>query len=114
MAIPVNNYSEFEELMSRLWDQTSLFDFILHDGRKSHKLVEAFLKQSADWLDGLAMQSGIYILFPLKTGKDRFVNPGPIIAKEFGLQSNRLPDIVLFTTSDEEGRHEASTSYLFL
>jgi len=104
MGIPVNNYSEFEKLVMNLWDQTPLFGFVLHDSRISHEPVGNFLTQSAVWLDELAIQSGIYILFPLKTGKGGFVNPSPIIAKEFGLQSNRLPGIVLFTTSGEDGR----------
>lgn len=103
MAIPINNYSEFEDLVDRLWNQTPLFGFVLHDSRKSHQAVAAFLEQSAAWLDELAMQSGIYILFPLRTGKQGFLNPSPIIAREFGLQSNRLPGIVLFTTADDKG-----------
>lgn len=113
MAIPVNNYLEFEQLVSRLWDATPLFGFVLHDSRESHKSVAGFLQQSAGWLDELAIQSGIYILFPLKTGKGGFVNPSPVIAKEFGLQSNRLPGIVLFTTSDKTGRLR-SKHFLFV
>lgn len=113
MAIPINNYSEFEELVERLWNQTPLFGFVLHDSRESHQAVAAFLEQSAGWLDELAIQSGIYILFPLRTGKQGFLNPSPIIAKEFGLQSNRLPGIVLFTTSDEKGRL-TSKHFLFV
>ena len=113
MAIPVNNYSEFDELVEKLWNETPLFGFVLHDSRKSHEPVGNFLAQSAGWLDELAIQSGIYILFPLKTGKGGFVNPSPVIAKEFGLQSNRLPGVVLFTTSDEEGRLR-SKHFLFI
>ena len=113
MTIPVNNYSEFEALVKNLWNKTPLFGFVLHDSRRSHKPVKKFLVRSAGWLDELAVQSGIYILFPLKTGKTDFVNPSPIIAKEFGLQSNRLPGIVLFTTSDEKGRLR-SKHFLFI
>lgn len=113
MAIPINNYSEFEELVEKLWNQTPLFGFVLHDSRKSHEPVGRFLNQSAGWLDELAIQSGIYILFPLKTGKSSFVNPSPIIGREFGLQSNRLPGIVLFSTSDKEGRLR-SKHFLFV
>lgn len=113
MPNPVNNYSEFEELVNRLWNKTPLFGFVLHDSRKSHKGVETFLQQSAGWLDELAIQSGIYILFPLKTVKEGFFNPSPHIAKEFGLQSNRLPGIVLFATSEKAGRLR-SEHFLFV
>lgn len=91
MAIPVNNYQEFEDLVDRLWNQTPLFGFVLHNSRQSHKTVAEFLKVSATWLDELAIQSGIYILFPSKTEKDGFVNPSSLIAEKFGLQANRLP-----------------------
>ncbi len=113
MAISVNNYLEFEELVNRLWSQTPLFGFILYDRRISHRQVVTFLEKSAEWLDDLAVQCGIYILFPLKTKQGGFKNPSPLIAKEFGLQPNRLPGIVLFPTSDEEGFLK-SKHYLFI
>ena len=72
-----------------------------------------FLEQSAGWLDELAVQSGIYILFPLKTGNGQFQNPSPVIAKKFGLQSNRLPGIVLMTASDNQGFLD-SNRFLFV
>jgi hypothetical protein len=113
MAIPVNNYQEFGDLVEQLWNQTPLFGFVLHDGRRSHQDVAQFLKISAAWLDELAIQSGIYILFPLKTDKNKFVNPSPMIAKEFKLTSNRLPGIVLFTTSDTKG-YLRSKHFIFI
>lgn len=113
MAIPVNNYQEFDELVIKLWNQTPLFGFVLYDSRESHKPVANFLQASAEWLDELAIQSGIYILFPLNTVKDKFVNPSSIIAREFKLTANRLPGIVLFTTADSEG-HLRSKHFLFV
>lgn len=113
MAIPVNNYLEFEDLVQRLWSQTPLFGFILYDSRISHRQVMTFLETSAQWLDELAVQCGIYILFPLKTDHGEFKNPSPRVAKEFGLQSNRLPGLVLFSASNEEGVLK-SEHYLFV
>lgn len=113
MATPVNNYAEFDELVSKLWNQTPLFGFVLHDSRITHKPVETFLEQSAEWLDDLAVQSGVYILFPLRTEQGEFDNPSPAIAKNFGLQPNRLPGIVLLTTENEEGLLE-SRHFLFV
>ena len=113
MAISVNNYAEFDKTVSEYWNKTPLFGFVLHDSRISHNPVAAFLEQSAEWLDDLAVQSGVYILFPLRTKEGEFDNPSPAIAKRFGLQSNRLPGIVLFTTENEEGLL-ASRHFLFV
>ena len=101
MGIPINNYAEFDKLVSELWNQTPLFGFVLHDSRRSHKPVASFLEQSAQWLDELAIQSGIYILFPLRQRSGTFINPSPGIAKKFGLSSNRLPGIILLTPGDD-------------
>jgi len=113
MALPINNYQEFDDLVEKLWNKTPLFGFVLYDSRQSHKPVAEFLQVSAAWLDELAVQSGIYILFPLNTEKGKFVNPSSVIAKEFKLRANRLPGIVLFTTSDSKG-HLRSKHYLFV
>jgi hypothetical protein len=113
MAISINSYAEFDKLVNELWNQTPLFGFFLHDSRKSHKPVASFLEQSAEWLDELAMQCGIYILFPLRQRSGDFINPSPGIAKKFGLSFNRLPGIILLTPGDDP-RDLPSNHYLFV
>ena len=101
MAIPINNYAEFDKLVQKLWNKTPLFGIFLHDSRRSHKPVATYLKDSAHWLDELAIQCGIYILFPLRRRSAGFVNPSNEIAKKFGLTSNRLPGIILMTPGND-------------
>ena len=113
MAIPVNDYAEFDRLVQKLWNKTPLFGFVLHDSRKSHRQVASFLEDSAQWLDELALQSGIYILFPLRKKSGAFTNPSPEIAKRFGLTSNRLPGIILLTTGDDP-KDLPSNHFLFV
>ena len=113
MAIPVNNYEEFDRLVNMLWKKTPLFGFVLHDSREGHKPVASFLKESAQWLDELAMQSGIFILFPLRKRLGTFINPSPEIARKFGLSSKRLPGIILLTTG-EDPEDLPSNHFLFI
>lgn len=100
MAIPMSNYPEFDRLIHDLWNKTPLFGLMLHDSRASHQPIADFLGENGRWLDELAMNSGIYILFPLKPDAGSFTNPSAAIAKRFGLAANRLPGIILLATSE--------------
>ena len=113
MAIPVNNYVEFDNLVRKLWSRAPLFGFVLHDSRLGHKPVALFLKKNAEWLDELARQSQIYILFPLRKQVDTFQNPSPEIARKFGLSPERLPGIILLATG-EDSKDLPSSRFLFI
>ena len=113
MASPVSNFTDFNRLVNELWNRTTLFGFFLHDSRKSHEPVASFLKNSCQWLDELAIQSGVYILFPLRKKSGKFPNPSSEIAKKFGLSSNRLPGIILLTTGDD-AKDLPSNHFLFV
>ena len=103
MAIAINNYLEFETLVQKLWNRTPLFGFVLYDSRISHRAVVDFLDQSAGWLDELALQCGVYILFPLRTGESEYRNPSPqIVLKKF-------PELFVISFADGLGKAMGSS-----
>jgi hypothetical protein len=113
MPLPTDNATDLTTTIDRLWEESGLVALFLHDSRKSHRAVAAFLRESGSWLDELARQSGLTILFPLQRVKRGYRNPSPVIAREFGLQANRLPGIVLFSISNTKGRL-ANEHYIFI
>src|SRR5688572_2684214 len=103
----IDRFEKYLTEFASLQDKSRLFIFILFDDRPTHASVGDFVSKNFLWLDSLAISAGIFgFAFVKDSPKSR--NPSLKIAAHFGIQPNKLPGILFFTTIPETGNLSVS------
>lgn len=102
MSDALHHYEDYLRKTEELWDKTEILGIILHDSRATHRTLAEFIAGNLGWLDELAVQADIYILFPQRSEGSGRRNPSAKIAADFKLGIDRLPGVVLLATGKKD------------
>jgi hypothetical protein len=127
MAAPVDNYQEFERLLSWAKRDCDLFGVMLFDDREKHKTIKKFCVSNFRWLDNLAATNSMILFLPIeeqeiddpigfakkKRAQSDYRNCSLQIASDFDISPNQLPAFLFFTLSRGEMCVEHSATLQF-